>query len=112
MSTERRRSPRIRLVDTLSGRTSAGDTPVRVRDFSLGGMAIEIAVELPVGSVHGFQILLGDGSIVELHGRVVRCHDLAAPGEAPLYACGIQFVDEAPIDESRAGQVIDKIRGS
>ena len=107
---ERRRTPRIRIVDRLSGRTSAGETPVRVRDFSLGGMAIEIARELPVGSVHDFLLLLGDNSVAELRGRVVRCTSLAAANEPPLYACGIQFVDDEPGDDSRAGQIIDSLK--
>jgi hypothetical protein len=110
MTSERRRSPRIRIVDTLPGRT-AGETPVRVRDFSLGGMAVELAVELPVGSLHDFQLQLGDGSVVDLRGRVVRCRALAAPGEPPLFSCGIQFVDDEASDESRAGQVIGRLKG-
>ena len=110
MTIERRRSPRMRIVDTLPGRTSAGDTPVLVRDFSLGGMAIEIARELPVGTRHEFLLLLGDNSVVELHGRVVRCRNLAGEGEAPLYSCGIQFVDDDPAEEARAGQVLDTLK--
>jgi hypothetical protein len=107
---ERRRTPRIRIVDTLSGRTTVGETPVRVRDFSLGGMAIEIARELPAGSVHEFLLLLGDSSVVELRGRVVRCSSLSTANEPPLYACGIEFVDDEPGDDSRAGHVIGSLR--
>jgi hypothetical protein len=109
MIKERRRSPRIRIVDTLAGRTSAGDTPVVVRDFSLGGMAIEIARELPLGTTHDFLLMLGDGSVVELRGLVMRCRNLAAAEEVPLYSCGIQFVDDEPAEASRAGQVLDRL---
>ena len=110
MSEERRRSPRIQLVGSLAGRTSVGETPVVVRDFSLGGMAIETARELPVGTTHEFLLLLGDDSVVELRGLVVRCRNLAADDEAPLYSCGIQFVEDEPAGGSRAGQVIDTLK--
>ena len=112
MSTERRRSPRMQLVDALSGRTTAGATPLRVRDFSLGGMAVEVGVEMPVGSLHGFLLQLGDGSLVELTGRVVRCRELSAPGEPPLFSCGIQFVDDDASGDSPAGQVMGRLQRS
>lgn len=111
MTTERRRSPRIAIVGQIEGRFAALDEPVRVRDFSLGGMAIEAARELPVGSTHAFLLTLGDGSLVELRGRVVRCRSLAGPGEPALYASGIQFIDDPPDADPgpRSATVLDKL---
>jgi hypothetical protein len=107
MTTERRRSPRIEIVDRLEGHSVTHEAPVRVRDFSLGGMAIETSVAFAVGDVQTFSVMLGDGSTVELHGRIVRCRSLAAEGEPPLFHCGVQFVDD---DAQVSAGVIDRLR--
>lgn len=109
MSAERRRSPRIELPERLQGRSKAHDLPIRVRDFSLGGMAIETGFAFTVGDVHTFNVTLGDGSIVELHGRVLRCRNLGGSDEPPLFVSGIQFVEDAE-SQTQATDVIGKIK--
>ena len=111
MSTDRRRSPRVAIVGQIQGRSVSFDAPIRVRDFSIGGMALETEYPLPVGAVEQFLVTLGDGAALELRGRVVRCRNLAGDGEPPLYASGIQFVDDDAADGSAAAEdVIDKLR--
>ena len=107
MSIDRRRSPRTEIVGRLEGRSVTRDAPVRVRDFSLGGMAIETAVPFHVGDVHTFAVTLGDGSTVEMRGRILRCRSLAGPGEPPLFQSGVQFIDDD--DTHASSEVIDRL---
>jgi hypothetical protein len=108
MSDERRRSPRVEIAGRLAGHSKQGDAPIRVRNFSLGGMAIETAAAFEPGEVHTFTVTLGDGALLELRGRVVRRRSLAAPGEPPLFDLGIQFVDDD--DPATPGAVLDSLR--
>ena len=62
MTSERRRSTRIEILGRLHGRVVSLDVPVRVREISLGGMAIETAVSFAEGAVHDFRLRLGDGT--------------------------------------------------
>lgn len=111
MSSERRRSPRVAIVGHLHGVAVSVDAPVRVLDLSLGGMAIETAMAMPIGTVQEFQLTLGDGSLVLLKGRVVRSKNSALEGEPAVYLMGVQFVDdEAPAESADVGDLLDKLR--
>ena len=107
MSTDRRRSPRVAIL--LEGRSRTLDTPVRVRDFSLGGMAIETSVPFEPGDIQVFAVVLGDGSTIELRGRILRCRSLAGAGEPPLFQSGVQFLEED--DAGAPHQVLDRLKG-
>ena len=85
------------------------DTPVTVIEISLGGMAVETAMEFPVGVVHPFRLTLGDDSTVDLLGRVLRCRNIAEEGGAARYRVGIQFVDEPANGSPGVDDVIDRI---
>jgi hypothetical protein len=110
MTMDRRRSPRIQMAPDVAGRSTTAGAPIRVRDFSLGGMAIETSVDLPLGSVHEFDVTLGDGSVVGLRGRILRSRNLAGGGEPPLYALGVQFVDDDTTEEIARGRLIDRLQ--
>ena len=97
MHSERRNSPRIEILGKLHGHTVAFDVPVLVREISLGGMAVETEIELAEGSVHDFLLTLGDGSTVELAGRVMHSRLISEEGE-PAYVSGVQFIDDQPSD--------------
>lgn len=94
MHIDRRRSPRIELLGRLHGHSVSLEVPVKVREISLGGMAIETSVQFPVGAVHEFRLTLGDESAVELTGRVLHCRNAAPADGPPVYVTGIQFIDE------------------
>jgi hypothetical protein len=55
-------------------------------------MAIQTAAPLSVGSVHEFDLTLGDGATVALAGRVVHTR-LVQDDAAEVYVSGIQFMD-------------------
>src|SRR5262245_6580017 len=109
-SSDRRRSPRIEILERLHGHVASLDVAVKVREMSLGGMGIETDFPFPVGAVHDFRLTLGDGSTVVLRGTVLRCRkETDAEGKA-LYISGVQFVDDESAGDSAAGTVIDKIK--
>ena len=104
MGSERRRSPRIEMLGRVHGRVTSLDVPVTVREMSLGGMSLETEFAFPEGAVHEFVLTLGDGSAVDLRGRVVRCAEISADDGTKRYVTGIQFIDDEPTD------VIDKMK--
>jgi hypothetical protein len=77
----------------MNGRAVALDVPVTVTEISLGGMGILTDTEFEVGSVHDFQLTLGDDSLVHLKGRVAHCRKVS--DAAPRYLSGIQFIGDA-----------------
>lgn len=93
---DRRHSPRVAILGKLHGRIVTFDVPVTVLEISLGGMGIQTTVPFPVDAVHGFQLTLGDDSVVHLKGRVVHCNRLE--GTEDRFISGIQFLDETPDD--------------
>lgn len=97
MPADRRHSPRIEILGRLHGHTVAFDVPVIVREISLGGMSVETEIPLAEGAVHEFLLTLGDGSTIELVGRVVRCRAMSDE-PFPGYVCGIQFTDAEPAE--------------
>ena len=111
MSSDRRRSPRIEILGRLHGHSISLDVPVSVREISLGGMALETAFPFPVGVVHEFQLTLGDGSQVQLNGRVMHSRDASTPGGQPAFLTGIQFVDDEPTESvTGVGDLIDRLK--
>jgi len=98
MSHERRRSPRVAILGRVHGHVATLDVKVTVRDMSLGGLSMETAFAFPVGAVHEFRLLLGDGASVELRGRVVHSSEATTPAGGRVYVTGVQFIDDDAAD--------------
>jgi PilZ domain len=96
LTSDRRRNPRIQILGNFHGRVVALELPVVVTEISLGGMAIQTDIQFPVGSIHEFQLTLGDDSVVVLKGKVAHCQKAV---EGNQYLSGIQFIDD-PADDS------------
>ena len=94
MTNERRRSPRIEILGRLYGHVVSLGLPIVVVEMSLGGCAIQTAIEFPLGAVHEFNLTLGDGSSVVVRGQAVHSKNVAAEDEEPSYLTGIQFIDD------------------
>jgi hypothetical protein len=107
---DRRRSPRIELLGQLHGHEVSLQVDVKVREISLGGMAIETPFGFPLGAVHQFRLTLGDGSVAALRGRVVHCRFEARTGVPGFYVTGFEFIDDAAEREAAVGGLIGKIR--
>ena len=89
-----------KLFPILLGSELFGDTVGVARNISRGGMLVEMAQPLPLGtvvSVH-FRLLREDGTIDELVARAEIKHhhilNFGAAGEAAATrACGLRFLD-------------------
>jgi PilZ domain len=90
---DRRRVPRIELVDRLHGHVVSLGVPVVAREISLGGVSLEVPLAFPPAAVHEFRLVLGDGSSVVLRGRVVHCRPVATADGAPRFIIGVEFLD-------------------
>jgi hypothetical protein len=111
MLIERRRSPRIEILDRLQGHIVARDAPVTVRNIGLGGMSIEAPAPFAAGSAHEFSLTIGDGSAVLLRGRVLYSRETSRPDGSPVYVTGIVFIDDELSEvEPGVGDLIDKIK--
>ena len=105
-----RRSPRVEVLGKIQGQIVSLDVPVQVREISLGGMSFETEQSFPSGTVQEFMLTLGDGSGIELTGRIVYSR-LTTDGGRTFYVTGVQFVDEdTPSTGSPVGGLIDRVR--
>lgn len=106
---ERRRSPRVEVLGKLQGQIVSLDVTVKIREISLGGMSIETQQGFLPGVVQDFMLTLGDGSSVELTGRVVYSR-LTTDAARTFYVTGIQFVDDGETTETSVGGIISKVQ--
>ena len=107
---ERRRYPRVELLGQVTGQPLTFDSPVVVRDLSIGGFSIETSIPLRPGETHEFRFALGDSiSIIVL--ATVK-HQRTAAGRVPgRYLVGLEFLDKS--GEAKAGRsvLIKRITG-
>jgi len=109
MTDERRRSPRVELLQTIRSPSLIVEGEVEVREMSLGGMAVATSFALDVGTVRIFRLTLGDGAKVELVGKVRHCRDIASAGQPAHYLSGVEFVDDEPSDgQDAVRNIIDR----
>jgi len=107
---ERRRSPRLQILGRLHGHAVSMNVDVKIREISLGGMAIETAFAFPIGAVHEFRIELADGSNTQLLGRVVHCRPELRTDAPTLFITGIAFIEESDPVSPTVGDLIEKIK--
>lgn len=111
MREERRLSPRVAILGQLHGHSVTLDVPVTVREISLGGLSLETPFALPVGAVHEFELTLGDGAQVRMHGVVRRSLSAQSGAGSPVFVTGIEFIDDPPAAPAAgAGDIITSVR--
>ncbi|HUF46544.1 MAG TPA: PilZ domain-containing protein [Vicinamibacterales bacterium] len=91
LTVDRRRSPRVPVADHQF-------LPAIVRDVSLGGLSIELPEPLPQGSIHDFDLRVGDRSRVVLRARVAHTTtELRATGP-DVFVTGLEFIEDVTED--------------
>jgi hypothetical protein len=106
---DRRRSARVEVLGRIHGQAVTPDVPIVVREISLGGMSVETAQGFPVASTCDFLLMLGDGSAVDLLGKIVYSRATTEGGRS-FYVSGIRFVDHDDRDpDNPVGGLLDKV---
>lgn len=90
MLDERRRAPRINLLQPLPGRVGPDGSPVSVRQMSLGGMLIDTPLSLSPLALHEFSLALDDHTVALVRGQVVHSR-YVVDGDTVTYTFGIAF---------------------
>jgi hypothetical protein len=88
---ERRRTPRIRVINQMAGCDIGANLPILVRDVSLGGFLIETAHAIPSGVLRTFAFTLADGTTHVLQARSVRTASQSDSGQS-LHEVGFEFL--------------------
>jgi hypothetical protein len=100
---DRRRYPRVELLGQVTGQPLTFDSPVIVKDLSIGGFRIETSIPLRPGETHEFRFALGDSISIIVLATVV--HQGAAAGRVPgRYVVGLEFLDKS--DEAKSGRSV------
>jgi hypothetical protein len=91
---DRRRSPRVPVA-------SHQFLPAVIRDVSLGGFAIELGEELPEGSIHDFDLRVGDATRVILRARVAHTTPEFRATGPDVFVTGLEFIEDVTEDALR-----------
>jgi hypothetical protein len=100
----RRRFPRLEVLDDFDGRSIALDLPVVVRDLSRAGFSCESRVPFPPGgAMHLFRFTTQAGAVITVEARSLHCRvsSVDAQGQ-PLYISGFEFKSNQATDEAVA----------
>lgn len=95
MTVERRRYPRIEILNRIHGHIAAFDVFVTVREMSVGGMSFETSFSFPTDVVHDFRLTLGDMTTT-VQGRVLRCREHVRSDGGRVFISGLEFLGEDP----------------
>jgi len=106
MKADRRRAPRVETHDRVRGRILTANAEIRIREISLGGMSLESDVEFPVGVVHEFELVLGDGATVAVSAEA-RYSRPASSSDPHRFVTGFQFVEAADVAETSVTEIVD-----
>jgi hypothetical protein len=89
---ERRRSPRVEVVEQIHGHIRPLDIPITLLNLSQDGFLMLSLMNYPVGEIHEFRFAIADHDPIVLSARVV--HGMRAPaGNATSHLIGLEFVD-------------------
>jgi hypothetical protein len=91
---ERRRYPRVTILEELHSQFVSIDVPVRTCDVSMGGFSIEAPLAFPIGAEHEFLFTREDGLFVLLTARVMHCRPAAGRRGNDTHVTGFEFVRE------------------
>jgi len=89
---ERRRYPRIAILEQLHAQFVSLDIPVLTCDISSGGFAVKSPVAFPIGDVHEFLFTRDDGVSLLVTGRARHSHPVTGPDGTPAHLTGFEFV--------------------
>jgi hypothetical protein len=90
---ERRRSPRVEVVEAIQGQIRPHDVPITLVNVSHGGFLMRSPVAYAVGGVHKFRITVDSEYPIVLRGRVAHQRRITT-NATPAYLIGVEFTDQ------------------
>jgi len=112
VAVERRRFPRIAILEQLHSQFVSLDVPVLTCDVSAGGFAVKAPVAFPEGEIHEFLFTRDDGVSLLVTGRVRHSTPVSGPGGAPAHLTGFEFVLEDARTRLAVENLIEHLRSA
>ena len=104
---ERRRRPRVEVLERLHGHVRPLDVPITPLNLSQDGFLMQAPIHYPVGEIHEFRFTMDDRDPIVLRARVV--HEMRATmGLITSHLIGLEFVDRG---DSVCEQAIESLVG-
>lgn len=92
----RRRFPRLETVGLIDGHLLPVESPLTIRDLSLGGFSTESSVPFTPGTSYAFRFTSAMGVVANLGATAVHCRLTHVSGEGRhQYQTGFEFVETA-----------------
>src|ERR1700680_306888 len=108
-SGESRRSPRLALDRFVAGQLVPSGAPIKIRDISFGGFAMETSSQVHVGTCLNFRFTSKDGSSFVLRARVAHSRRISGPGDPVFYVSGLEFAgQQTPTGEQAIDALLEK----
>ncbi len=99
----RRRYPRLEVLDQIEGELVPLDVPVTLRDLSHGGFSIVSSNPFPPGTMHHFRFTAAVDAVVLLDATAVHCRLTSASASGEFsYITGFEFVSAEHTEDAIA----------
>ncbi len=89
---ERRRFPRIEIIEHIQGHVVPLNMQVAVIDMSLGGLCIQTTDRFPIGAILNLHLTVDGGTTLNISARVVRSLRTDGTNRLTDYFIGVEFV--------------------
>jgi hypothetical protein len=109
---DRRRHPRVSVLNLPDGQALSVQGPFVLRDLSDGGLAIESKVAFANGSRHRFRISGARGLSVAVDAIAMHSMRMMAPGGVMRYMTGFAFSDQTPDQRERITVLLEELSAS
>jgi len=109
-ASERRRFPRISILEQVHSQFVSLDVPVLTCDVSAGGFAIKTTIAFPAGDEHEFLFTREDGVSLLVTGRAVHSEPVVTSTGASAHLTGFEFVLEDPRTCRAVEDLIEQLR--
>ena len=110
--TDRRRHPRISVLNLPDGQAPSVQGPFVLRDLSDGGLAIESKVPFAMGSRHRFRISGARGLSLAVDATAMHSMRIMPSGGVPRYLTGFAFADQTSDQLSRLSVLLEELNAS
>jgi hypothetical protein len=101
-SRDLRRSRRREIDRLVTGQLESSGAPIKIRDISSGGFAMETSSPVSVGEVLGFRFASKDGRSFRLRATVAHSRRMLRPDGLACYVSGVEFAAKQSLAAQQA----------